>query len=765
MKKWTRVKYQPCMPLGDNHSKITESEAHKTLSKKAACEGAVLLKNANELLPLKSGQKVAVFGTAQIDYVKGGGGSGDVTVSYVRNIYEGLKMKADKVQVFDALSLFYENYVKEQYQKGEKNGGLTEVKVPADLLQSAATFTDTAILTINRFSEETVDRKSDGTDDFFELSAGEKELVSDVCANFAHVIVLLNVGAMIDTAWFAENDKIEAALMLWQGGMEGGLAAAELLVGDVNPSGKLVDTCAANLADYPSTENFHESEEFAKYTEDVFVGYRYFETVPGKKECVVYPFGYGLSYTDFVFSNLSACDNGKNVFVTVDVTNTGKYAGKEVVQLYYAPPIGHISKPALELCAFVKTPHIEPGETYTVSLDFEIAQMTSFDDNGVIAKSAWVLEKGEYKLYLGNSIRNTVCLDYQYIIESDKIVEQLHSYCAPRRLGQRMLADGSFVDAQDTEVDLQEFPCEYECPYIDATSHLQGLIDVAEGRVSLDEFMTQLTDEELLNLMTGTPSTGVAHLNGMGNVPRLCVPNPMTTDGPAGMRILEEREIYATAFPVAITLACTWNTELLEEIGKAEALEVKENNLSIFLAPALNIHRSPLCGRNFEYFSEDPFISGKMASAIIRGVQSQRIVAVAKHFACNNKETNRMWSDSIVSERALREIYLKGFEICVKEASPKMIMSSYNFLNGVRTCENAELLMGILRNEWGYQGMITSDWEVPAEHYKQVKAGNDIRMPRESIEPLREAYEKGLVTRNELAICAKRIMEMILWLD
>lgn len=765
MKKWTRVKYQPCMPLGDNHSKITECDAHKNLSKKAACEGAVLLKNENELLPLKTGQKIAVFGTAQIDYVKGGGGSGDVTVSYVRNIYEGLKMKADKVQVFDALSLFYENYVKEQYKKGEKNGGLTEIKVPADLLQSAATFTDTAILTINRFSEEAVDRKSDGTDDYFELSAGEKELVSDVCANFAHVIVLLNVGAMIDTAWFADNDKIESALMLWQGGMEGGLAAAELLVGDVNPSGKLVDTCAANLADYPSTATFHESEDYAKYTEDVFVGYRYFETVPGKKECVVYPFGYGLSYTTFSFSNISACDNGKKVFVTADVTNTGKYAGKEVVQLYYAPPTGNISKPALELCAFVKTPLLEPGETYTVSLDFEIAQMASFDDGGVIAKSAWVMEKGEYKLYLGNSIRNTVCLDYQYILDNDKTVEQLHSYCAPKKLGKRMIADGTFVDVPDTKVDLHEFPCEYECPYIDATGHLQGLIDVAEGRVSLDEFMTQLTDEELLNLMTGTPSTGVAHLNGMGNVPRLCVPNPMTTDGPAGMRILEEREIYATAFPVAITLACTWNTELLEEVGKAEALEVKENNLSIFLAPALNIHRSPLCGRNFEYFSEDPFISGKMAAAIIRGIQSQRIVAVAKHFACNNKETNRMWSDSIVSERALREIYLKGFEICVKEASPRMIMSSYNFINGVRTCESAELLIGILRNELGYQGMVTSDWEVPAEHYKQVKAGNDIRMPRESIEPLREAYEKGLVTRNELAICAKRIMEMILWLD
>lgn len=765
MKKWTRINYQPCLPLGDGYTRITESKAHIGLSEEAACEGAVLLKNHHEILPLKKGQKIAVFGTAQIDYVKGGGGSGDVTVSYVRNIYAGLKMNDDMVQVFDELSLFYEKYVREQYQKGEKNGALTEVKVPAALMEGAVAFTDTAVITINRFSEEAVDRKNDGTDDYFELSPGEKELVKDVCAHFAHVIVLLNVGAMIDTSWFAQNDQIEAALMLWQGGMEGGLAAAKLLIGRANPSGKLADTCAKELADYPSSANFHEHEDYAKYTEDVFVGYRYFETVPGMKERVVYPFGYGLSYTTFAISNISAGEVGKNIYVKADVTNTGKYAGKEVVQLYYAPPTGKISKPALELCAFAKTPVIKPGETCSVSLEFEIAQMASFDDVGMIEKSAWVMEQGDYTLYLGNSIRNTVCIDYGYHLESDVVIEKLHSYCAPTRLGKRMLADGSYVDVPDSEVKLHEFPCEYECPYVDATGHLQGLIDVSEGRVSLDEFMTQLTDEELLNLMTGTPSTGVAHLNGMGNVPRLCVPNPMTTDGPAGVRVLAEREIYTTAFPVATTLACTWNTELLEEVGKAQALEVKENNLSIFLAPALNIHRSPLCGRNFEYFSEDPLISGKMAAAIIRGVQSQRIVAVAKHFACNNKETNRMHSDSIVSERALREIYLKGFEICVKEAEPKMIMSSYNYINGVRTCYSAELLTGILRKEWGYQGMVSSDWEVPAEHYKQVKAGNDIRMPKESIEPLREAFEKGLVTRNEMAACAKRIMEMILWLD
>jgi len=428
MKKWTRIKYQPCLPLGDNNSKITGSQAHIDLSKKAAGEGAVLLKNNNEALPLMQGQKIAVFGTAQIDYIKGGGGSGDVSVAYVRNIYDGLQLKKDKVQVFDALSLFYEGYVKEQYQKGETIGDLTEAKIPEDLLQRAVAFTDTALITINRFSKEEEDRRNDGTDTYYELSAEEREMVSTVCDNFKHVIVLLNIGAMIDTSWFADNDKIEAALMLGQGGMEGGLATAELLVGEVNPSGKLVDTCAKTFDDYPSSAGFYESDDYVKYTDDVFVGYRYFETVPNKKECVVYPFGYGLSYTTFEIGNTVAFSNGKQILVTADITNTGKYAGKEVVQLYYAPPIGNISKPAIELVGFTKTPLLEPGKKCTVTISIEVAQLASFDDMGVIEQSAWVLEKGAYQLLLGNSVRNTVVLEYKYQQAEDVVVEKLHSY-------------------------------------------------------------------------------------------------------------------------------------------------------------------------------------------------------------------------------------------------------------------------------------------------------------------------------------------------
>lgn len=765
MEKWVRANYQPFMPLGDNQSRITACERHIELSRKAACEGTVLLKNENQILPLKSGQKIAIFGKASIDYVKGGGGSGDVKVSYVRNIYEGLKMKGDKVEVIDAPSLFYMDYVRKQYKKGIVNGQLEEPEIPKDILKEASEFTDTAIITINRYSQEEVDRRNDGTDKYFVLSDTEKQMVKDVCNNFTHVIVLLNVGAMMDTAWFADNNRIEAAVMLWQGGMEGGLAAADILVGDVNPSGRLVDTCARDFSDYPSSERFHESQDYVKYTEDVFVGYRYFETIPGMKSRVVYPFGYGLSYTAFEIYNIAAHDIGKKIFITAEVKNVGRFAGKEVVQVYYCPPVGRIAKPAKELCAFAKTPLLNPGESCTMTMTYDIKDMASYDDMGIIAKSAYVMEKGVYKILVGNSIESVVETEYYYELSKDIVVEQLTEYCAPKNLEKRMLADGSYGEMPGKADGQKVFPCAYVCDYKENVNNVIRLIDVAEGRATLDKFMAQITDEELIKLLRGQEPIGVSNTGGMGNLKRLGVPNVMSIDGPTGIHIFPDREVKTTAFPIATALACTWNTELVEEIGVAGALEAKENNLQIWLAPGLNIHRSPLCGRNFEYFSEDPFVTGKMAAAMVRGIQSQKIVAVPKHFACNNKETNRKESDSIVSERAIREIYIKGFEICVKESSPKIIMTSYNLINGVRASENAELLTGIVRNEWGYQGMFTTDWENHAEHYKEVKAGNDVRMPSWWPNHLKEEYEQGLVTRNEMAACAKRILEMILWLD
>ena len=763
MDKWARANFTPCLPLGDNRSLITGCKKHIELSHMAATEGIVLLKNENSALPFKKGTKVAVFGKGQIDYVKGGGGSGDVHVAYVRNIYQGLKLQKGQVEVFDALSLYYQEYVEEQYKNGAALGMFDEASVPEDLLARAKDFTDTAIIVINRFSSENSDRRNDGTDNYFYLSDAEAAMVDAVTANFKNTTVLLNIGAMIDTSWFAYNDAISAAVMLWQGGMEGGLAAADILTGNENPSGKLVDTCAKSFDDYPSSEGFHECDDYVKYHEDIFVGYRYFETIPGKKECVVYPFGYGLSYTTFVLSNIVATLVGENIIISVTITNTGNVAGKEVVQVYYGAPSGKLDKAAKELCGFAKTKKLAPGESQTLQITYAVNDMASYDDLGVISKSCYVLEKGTYTIYVGTSVRNAEAIVYTYTLEENVITEHLTSYCCPEKLDKRMKADGTYETLDCKPVERVQFTNNYKCTKKPEKMH--RLIDVANDKIDLDTFMAQLTEDELIHLVCGHPNVGVANTCGMGALSKYGIPPVMTVDGPAGVRINPNTGIRTTAFPVATALACTWNLEIMEEVGKAGALESKENNLLIWLTPALNIHRSPLCGRNFEYFSEDPFISGKMAAAKTKGIQSQNIVACPKHFACNNKETNRKMSDSILSERALREIYLKGFEICVKEAEPKMIMSSYNSINGVRSSENAELLEGILRDEWGFGGMITTDWHTRGTHLKEVKACNDIKMSCGFPEELKEAYDNGELPREELCVCVKRILEMILWLD
>lgn len=749
-----------------NSERLTGCEKHIALSKQAAAEGMVLLKNDGGLLPFADGTRLAVFGKAQIDYVKGGGGSGEVHSAYVRNIYDGLN-RIGRVRVFDKLSRFYEDYVNAEYGDNKANGMFDEAKIPHGLLREARDFTDTAVITINRFSGEGWDRKNDGKDMYFDLSKKEKKMIDAVTKSFEKVVVLINAGALINTDWFANNDKIQAALMIWQGGMEGASAAAEVLTGLVTPSGKLVDTCAGSIDDYPSSDGFHESEDYVKYTEDIFVGYRYFETIPGKKKSVVYPFGYGLSYTSFELSQISARESGGRIYVSVTVRNTGKYCGKEVVQLYYSAPQGRLTKAARELCAFKKTKVLAPGESEALILELSVDDMASYDDTGAVEKSAYIMEQGEYKLFLGNSVRDTKELEYKHMEPQTRIVKGLTCYCAPERLGKRLTASGEYISVKDEKQSRNSFGCGYICKENSPKNpeDIKKLKDVYNGAVTLDEFITQLTDDELISLLKAKVNRGVANTGGIGGLERYGIPAPMTADGPAGVRIEPDTGIRTTAFPVATMLACTWNTELCEKIGRAGAAEMKENDLSIWLTPALNIHRSPLCGRNFEYYSEDPYVSGKMAAAMVRGIQSQGIAATPKHLACNNKETNRYESDSVVSERALREIYLKGFEICVKESEPEAIMTSYNIINGVRASENSELITGILRGEWGYKGLVMTDWWNHASHYRETLAGNDIRMPESASSDLKEAYTKGLIGRNRIAECAKNVLQLILDLE
>ena len=516
------------------------------------------------------------------------------------------------------------------------------------------------------------------------------------------------------------------------------------------------------------------------------MGYRYFETIPGAASKVNYPFGYGLSYTTFLVEIVGAREEQGKVKAEVRVTNTGDRSGKEVIQLYYSAPQGVLGKPGKVLGAFKKTRLLLPGESQFLSLEMGICEMASYDDLGKIAKSAYVLEKGEYHFWIGISVRELQPVDLQITLEEDQVAEQLEEKCAPLLLKERLLADGTYETLPQKETEYEKnglIPQDKDLlegviPRVRPVPQMRMewaktekelekymLKDVADGKVSLDAFVKQLTDEQVADLLGGQPNTGVANTFGMGNIPEYGIPNIMTADGPAGLRIQPECGVCTTAWPCATLLACTWNTDLVRKVGAAGAAEVKENNIGIWLTPAMNIHRSPLCGRNFEYYSEDPLISGKMGAAMIQGIQSQHIGASMKHFCCNNKETNRKDSDSRVSERALREIYLKGFEIAVKEAQPWTIMSSYNLMNGCPTSCNPELLTGILREEWGFEGMVTTDWWNHAEHYLETKAGGDIKMGCGYPERVLEAKEKGLITREEMEICAKRILQMILKVD
>lgn len=801
MERWARAKYQPNLPLKEGQH-VTASKEHIELSKEAAKEGMVLLKNDKNLLPLHAGSRVALFGKGSFDYVKGGGGSGDVTVSYVRSLYDGLKLQDDTVALYEPLSDFYRNDVKEQYAKGAAPGMTVEPSLPDELVEGAKAFADTAIICISRFSGEGWDRSSveyngeynpwetetsmpqiageifeDG--DFY-LTRKEKEMIQKVKDNFTKVAVVLNIGGIVDTTWFKEDDAFSSALVVWQVGMEGGLAAAELLCGKASPSGKLPDTFAGRLEDYPSTENFHESPHYVDYTEDIYVGYRYFETVPGADSKVCYPFGFGLSYTQFEIVPQKALLVDGVIRITVQVTNVGKMEGKEVVQAYYSAPQGILKKPYRELAAFAKTRSLMPGESQTVVLEFARNEMASYDDLGKVAESAYVLEKGTYEFYVGNSVRDTSKLDFSLTLAENEVVEQLSRKAAPTSLKKRMLSDGSYEElplsqANDPNecvlVKMESGTEEALTPsvrgresYLLLKPYAEGarpLIEVAEGKMTMEEFVAQLSDEDLIYLLGGQPNTSVANTFGYGNLSEYGVPNIMTADGPAGLRIF----LNTTAWPCATLLASTWNTELVEQVGIAGAEEVKENNIAVWLTPAVNIHRNPYCGRNFEYYSEDPYLTGKMGISMVKGIQSQHIAAAVKHFACNNKETNRKHSDSRVSERALREIYLKGFEMIVKEADPWVIMSAYNMINGHRASENHELLEDILRGEWGFKGMVTSDWWTRGEHYKEIKAGNDVKMACGFPERVKEAMGKGAVNRDDLVRCAKRVLGLILKID
>ena len=773
-----------------NNLKGNPVEGFAEKSREAAVEGIVLLKNEGNVLPLTEDDKISVFGRPMIEYYRSGTGSGGaVNVEYTTNILDG----------FENSNLNFNKTIVEDYKEWLKdhpfdNGGggwacepwfQKDMEITADYAKKQAESTNKAVYIIGRTAGE--DKDNANWVGSYLLTDEEKENLKNITEAFEDVCVVLNVSNIIDLKWIDEEQfkgHIKSVIIVWQGGMEGGNAVAEALSGKATPSGKLPDTIAYNIEDYPANDNFG-NELTNLYKEDIYVGYRYFETIPGADKKVVYPFGYGLSYTTFKWE-LERVDEAEDgtLIVRAEVTNTGNHEGKEVLQLYGSAPAGVIDKPAKILLSYAKTKLLQPGENQLVTLVGNVNDLASYDDLGVLHKSAYVMEQGEYHFYLGNSVRNIEELGFIHTEESTRVAEQLTECLAPTSLPKRMRADGSFEElpvrpAHDP--DSEGLLTKKEKEAIDGVApdvrfskgeHLWNnnerrmqFEQVAEGSVTLDEFVAQLSDEELAHLLGGQPNTGVANTFGFGNLPECGIPNFMTADGPAGLRILPECGVCTTAWPCATLLACTWNPEIVYEVGAAGAKEVKENNIAVWLTPAINIHRTPMCGRNFEYYSEDPYLVAKQAGAMVRGIQSQHIAATVKHFALNNKETNRKDSNSRVSERAARQIYLKTFERIVKEAKPWCIMSSYNIVNDYRASENHDLLEKLLRDEWGFEGVVMTDWWTFGEHCKEVNAGNDVKMAAGNPDNLLKALEKGLLKRETMECSVKRLLGVLLKID
>lgn len=735
------------------------TEGMPELARKSAAEGCVLLKN-NGVLPLKKQEKITVFGRCQVDtFYVGYGSGGDVHPPYQVSILEGLRACSD-ICVNEEVAAVYEEWChrKENLADPGKEWGkwpysYPELPVEAALIQKAAQKTKTAVIILGRAAGE--ERENYLGEGSYYLTQEEKKLIADVSAAFEKTVIVLNCGNIIDFSWTTEY-KTDALLLMWLGGMETGNALADVLSGRENPSGKLTDTIAVDYESYPSAKNFG-GQEFNNYEEDIYVGYRYFETFAKNK--ILYSFGYGLSYTTFDTVPLSYYGQGTTdayFQIVVRVTNTGKRAGKEVVQLYVEAPQGSLGREKRSLIAFQKTEELAPGTSQDICFQVPFEQLAAFDDCGKTGcVNSYVLEKGEYWYYCGVSGKNGKLI-FRNAGGSDvtrqRVFRTLPEICPLQEDFKRIvpvMQDGKLVPQKEVLTKsgldmrkriLEQLPAEVPVTG-DRGIHFSR---VQKKEVSLEEFIAQLSEEELEGLSRGEGGMnrplGVGGNTGIygGVLPSLRekgVPVIVTADGPAGLRIKR----YTSLMPCGTALACTWNTGLVEQLFSCIAKELERFEVDVLLSPGLNIHRNPLCGRNFEYFSEDPYVSGKMAAAAVRGIQSRGASACPKHFACNNQEVNRHKNDSRVSGRALREIYMKGFEICVKEAHPKNIMMSYNKVNGVWSHYNFDLAETVLRQEWKYDGVILTDWwmqyapspEFPAirDNAYRVRARVNVLMP------------------------------------
>lgn len=786
-------------------------EGFAEFSRKVAAEGSVLLKNEDRVLPIQKGESISIFGRTQIDYYRSGTGSGGaVNVLYTTNLLDGLR-NIDKVIVNEELASIYESWIEENpFDNG--GGGWAaepwhqkEMLLTDEIVSNAREKSDKAIVVIGRTAGE--DKDNADTEGSYRLTVQEKEMLSTVTKYFENVIVVLNVSNIIDMNWINNEyiNPIKGVIYTWHGGIEGGNAAADVLVGRVVPSGKLTDTIAYSINDYPSTCNYGD-ELKSYYQEDIYVGYRYFETFCPDQ--VQFEFGYGLSYTDFEINyedaKLFTKDDEQYFEIPVNVTNVGDtYSGKEIVQVYFEAPQGKLGKPKRVLAGFMKTQLLTPGDTQNLVIRLSVNQMASYDDEGVTGHaSSYVLESGTYNLYIGNSVKNVskVNVDTKsgYVLNNLQVVKELEEVLAPTEDFTRMKPgakkeDGTYeityVNVPKRTISLKE-RIENNLPIEIKQSGNKGytLKDVESSKITMETFIAQLNDEELATIVRGegmsspyvTPGTASAFGGVSDSLFSYGIPIACTADGPSGIRM--ESGLKATQLPIGTLLSATWNTELVESLYEMEGQELLSNNIDVLLGPGLNIRRNPLNGRNFEYYSEDPLITGLFAKAATKGIIKGGANATLKHFVCNNQEKARHKVDAIVSERALREIYLKGFEIAVKEGGASSIMTAYNPINGHWAASNYDLNTTILRKEWGFKGIVMTDWWAKVndvinggpENTKNieymVRAQNDLYMVVNNYgaevnannDTTIEALEKGTLTRGELQRCAINICNFLM---
>lgn len=799
---------------------------HQEEVRRLAGECMVILEN-DGVLPLQAGtKKIALFGTGARHTIKGGTGSGDVNVRENISIAQGLERAGFEfvtegwLDQYDRLYVdAQEAYAKKLNEFTEKTGKpsmlyafenpFEEPEQPeiteADVKEADVKEADAAIYVISRNSGEGKDRRAEKGD--YYLSDRELQNIRFMTEHYKNCIVLLNVGGVIDLTSLKTIEGVQAIMLVGQTGNMGGYAVADVLTAKTIPSGKLTDTWARSYEDYPSSATFSHRDgnlDDEYYSDGIYVGYRYFDTFGVMP---LYCFGYGKSYTEFEIKTMNVTADEKQVQVEVEVTNIGdKYPGKEVVQVYYSAPDGIMEKPTQELAGFAKTKLLAPGEKDVVTITFATTDMASFD----AYDAAWVMEEGEYTIRVGNSSRNTeavAVIDLDEQVTTLQLKRLMRDTIAVRELHHMIpIFDIEFdfgvpaipfrimLQAENFKKELVEYEVMRRTLMDKRKDEVLTLEDVKAGNATLDELTAQLTVEEMAELCVGTERR-----NGDGNVigsassgvPGAAgdttsslletrkVPNLIQADGPAGLRL----ETPCIAIPIATTLAQSWDMDLIYRMGELVGEEMKQLHVDLWLAPGMNIHRNPLCGRNFEYYSEDPVLTGLCAATETKGVQSQKGKGTTiKHFAGNNQEDNRMFTNAHISERALREIYLKGFEIAVKTAQPYAIMTSYNLINGVHSANNYDMLQNIARDEWGFEGLVMTDWYTsqdttemgmvsPSGKYSHsssvqcIKAGNDLQMPgcQQNVDDIVEAVNEGKeITKADLQRCAKHILSVAL---